>query len=215
MVPRLSNEQLESHRKIFFEDDHSGIYQHTGFYLYWFAAAETSVTAALATILGFNDWHRLDVVTKGMDARVKAERMRQAAKQYRPLGPYLDAYLSYFERECVPRRNNLAHCWTIYDDSDKRIYFASFGKRTTDAINRKGPSVHLDDLFTEAMWLNSFAKALWDAVHALVQQPSTTLEIKGLNWNMPEAYRPKPDYKDHLSKPRKLPQTQNGKHRKE
>ena len=163
MINRLPPQLLTALRTRFLTGDDARLSLHLGNYLQWFGIAEVNVTTMLAFILNLTQWEQLEYVVRGMDARVKCERLRQAAKAYRPLGDNVKASLSVFEQKCIPLRNRAAHSWPFLDAKTDIISFATFGRmpdRAEDGRWEFDPStrqIHIDDLFSQAMWLNSFA----------------------------------------------------------
>lgn len=136
MIDRFPPELLKPLQDKFTGGNEGKLYLQLGFYLQIFATAEVYLTSILVTILGFRDFEKLEFITRGMDARIKCERFRQAAKKYNPLGDNLKISLGIFEQECIPLRNSIAHSWAHFNPDTNIIHFASFGK--TPSENEKG-----------------------------------------------------------------------------
>lgn len=52
----------------------------------WFGVVEIIITRVLADVLEFDDFEMFDLLTRGIDARVKCERLRKACQKYLPMG---------------------------------------------------------------------------------------------------------------------------------
>ncbi len=78
MIERLSPELLVALRKNFLDGSDKEMPSHLGVYLQWFGIAEVCITTMLAIVLRFSDWEKFEIIVRGMDARVKCERLRQA-----------------------------------------------------------------------------------------------------------------------------------------
>jgi len=180
MATRIPADILEWAKKEYLEGPSSELYLNIGFYLGWFAAAETSVTAALANVLGYRNWDRFELVVRGMDPRVKCERLRHACDIHKKMGTNLDGCLEHFERKCIPLRNIVAHSWPLFIPEERRAKFLGFGRMATpDADMPANRIAHMDDIFSQAMWLNLFAGTLIDS---LTDEPDTSiLEITSTN----------------------------------
>lgn len=174
MIDRLPPQRLAALRTRFLTGDDARLPLHLGNYLHWFGIAEVNITAILAFILNLTQREQLEYIVRGMDARVKCERLRQAARAYRPLGDNLKSSLSVFEQECIPLRNRVAHSWPFLDTKTDIIYFGTFGRFpgiADDGDWKFDPStrqIHIDDLFSQAMWLNSFSGHLLTALHRAI-----------------------------------------------
>lgn len=168
----LSPDLRKEIRETVFAGQSSILALHTGYFIMWFGACEGIITQMLAHVLGFSDHvQRLEFVTRGLDAKAKCERLRQAAKLLNPLGQNLNERLIYFQEKIVPLRNRIAHTWMVLED-DGRIHFTSLGKLhdTTFLSDPSIPSapdnIHLDDFFDRGAWLHAFSVDLLDAMEA-------------------------------------------------
>ena len=81
----------------------------SGYFLAWYALVEIHISAQIAFLSEIHDLDVFQILTKGMDARVKLERFRQLAKAKNGIGPNLNARLNHFERTIIPIRNRLSH----------------------------------------------------------------------------------------------------------
>lgn len=218
MIDRLPLEALPAIRNKFLNELDGRLPLHLGFYLQWFAIAEVHITTILACVLKLTQLEQLEYVIRGMDARVKCERLRQAAKVYRPLGDNLKISLGVFEQDCIPLRNRVAHSWAILDDKTDIIHFGSFGRMPKP--NKDGPldphsgahQIHIDDLFSQAMWINLFVGDLIAALDGAIAGGS--LEIGDPKSRLPQGEILKTPQPDDPAKPDKptqsLPETGEG-----
>ena len=57
------------------------LYLHIGYFMSWFSAVELKITFFLALVLDDRQLEDFELLVKGMDARVKCERLRKACKR--------------------------------------------------------------------------------------------------------------------------------------
>jgi hypothetical protein len=192
-MERLSPEAMAIMRGGFFDKKTHNLVWHLGLYQLWFGIVELHITYLLLQALGYQDFEKFDLLVRGMDARVKVERLRRAAKAYKPMGPTLKKLLVHFETQHIPLRNRIAHSWPMLDDSDL-IHFGTMGAMPSDQFKSnisvrpsalKPPSIHIDDFLHEALWLNTFAS---DLVAALNQSlDGGELEVASPTSDLPTA----------------------------
>ena len=213
MAKRLPPKELELYRETRLKSGDAELTMHLGHYFMWYGIVEVNITTLLANVLGYHEYDRMEFLTRGMDARVKCERLRQAAKAYSKLGPNLSVRLSYFERYCTPLRNKLAHCWPYFDKEKRIIEFSTIGRAAKflrdsplTPLKIEPEKIHIDDLLSEAAWLNSFAVDLIDAISVLVHGESP--EIVDPKSGLPLEDHPENPPQDDPAKPDKPPQTQ-------
>lgn len=170
MIERLSEDLMAVLRKKFMSGTAGELATHIGDFVLNFSTAEMWITNALYWILGITDSARLEHLTKGMDARVKCERLRQAAKAYCQLGPHLSAGLAIFEEDCIPTRNRIAHTWPYLNPATRIIQFSSLANLPDLEATKPPPTlakthgIHIDDLFCQGMWLNKFGSDIHSAL---------------------------------------------------
>jgi hypothetical protein len=199
-MEKIPPEAREVLRDAFLKGEASTLPVHLGYFFQWYSVAEVSITTMLAWVLDFYNLEKLEYLVRGMDGRVKCERLRQAARAYRPLGPELEVRLEYFQQKVVPLRNKLVHTWPYLNVKTGRIYFMSTGVPggTPDELEKrfksgKAKTIHLDDLFGYGAWLHLFAQDLTDALCASID--GGALEIAS-----PQSDRPKGFQKGHPPK---------------
>lgn len=170
MITRLPPQVLAALRKRFFEGEYGELASHLGTYLMFFGTAEVHLTTMMAAAAGITDFDSAEILIRGMDARVKIERLRQAVKKDdKKLGPNLNALVEVYLQKCLPLRNKIAHSWPLTEGRS-----VHFGSMTTIKKATKGgetidlasvDTVHLDDLMSQAMWLNTLTQDLAAAMH--------------------------------------------------
>lgn len=123
------------------------------------------LTRLLAFLVGMNNMKTFDLLCKGMDARVKCERLRKAAKQAHPLGPIFTDQLSRFEQKSIAVRNKVSHSWPVLDNGT--IYFCNVktGAFRPENFEKDGTEMLATDLFMEGLWLNAFSKNVCSAIN--------------------------------------------------
>jgi hypothetical protein len=205
MIERLHPELLTALRKRFLEGPEADLPLHCGYYLIWYAAVEFQITTMLAIVLDFPRWERLHHLIRGMDARIKCARLREAAAEFRPLGENLAARLTFFENHCIPLRNKLAHSTPIFDSKSRIVHFTNTRYMPVPVdgdLNREwqsdAPQIHLDDFFSQACWLNLFATDLTAAVNSLID--GGLPEIISPKSNLPQEVHPPSRHKDAPAK---------------
>lgn len=186
---------FEKLRDYMFGSDDRHVYLHVGHFMLWFAAAEVGVTLLLALATRSIDIKGFRQLVRGMDARVKCERLRSAAKDYKPIGPNLATRLEFFEKTMVKTRNLLTHSAVLLPEPRQMIYFASFGAFGThdappDYDGDAAPSMEAIELFKQGLWLNSFHTDLESV--AREDAHSTTLEIDHPRSPTPTEFRSNP-----------------------
>lgn len=138
-----------------------------GFFVAEYAAVELGITYILARATGFDDLRPFELLSRGMDAKVKLRSLRQAAKLMNGIGPNLGERLSLFEDGAIPLRNKLMHNSLTYneDDGPRTYYLASVANppwRELKMPKRAHPTHPPDrirsvDLYAWGLWLSNFA----------------------------------------------------------
>jgi hypothetical protein len=176
-------------RSVVFEgEEDRTLYLHLGYFIMQFSIVELLITELLNKATGDMDYEKFDLLVRGMDARVKCERLKQA-KQFFPLGPNLKARIDHFEMTMVPLRNRITHSWTQTHD-DGRIYFATVGR----IVGSKSVPTHsttYDEVLVHGLWLNLLCR---DLLSALRLSGTKMCEI-----NDPQSGLPKDDPHDPLA----------------
>lgn len=141
----------------------------TGAFLARFASVEMMLTALLAVLLQLGDLTAFQIITRGMDARVKIDRLKQLAKHRNgKIGATLKERLDYFENSMIPVRNELAH-GALWGNQKERgrwhvITIDSFQfPFTDDVLDNTAKSYTAGDLSARATWCDLFFKELAQA----------------------------------------------------
>jgi hypothetical protein len=215
MVKKLSLQHRERLRQQFLTGPAAVLPAHVGHFLIWYAITEVAVTTMLAFVLDFRNFERLEYIVRGMDGRVKCERLRQATKRYMPLGPEIEARLWYFEQKVVPLRNRIAHSWPYLDETSGRVIFASVGiplEGTPKFKALKANSVHLDEIFDMASWVHLFSQDLAAALASAIRggsleatSPLSDRPKESPKGPQPKAHRAKTDRRTR--KPQRSPRS--------
>lgn len=204
MTRLASTDELEAARaKFYAETEDCDLYLDIGFFVARFGMAELAITKILSFLTLSHDLVAFDILCRGMDGRVKVERLRKAAKEVSGIGPNLSDRLTYFEKVTIPLRNKLVHSsLTISEDDGPRRYFASglanmpweelkMGPPKTARKPEVLPSI---EIYAHTVWLTYFTQEL-SPLQALARQ-RLKLEIANPMTRLPEAFRQK-----HLRKP--------------
>ncbi len=158
------------------------LYVHIGYFMSWFSAVELKITLLLAVVLNYRQLNDFDLLVRGMDARVKCERLRRACKNRINIGPNFENRLRTFEDVSIPLRNKIGHRHLSNPGAGKTVYMmtlsrtagSAFGMRQVGELPDQMPML---ELFEHAYWLHLFSEDLLTATHVTVAQ-SGTLEIE-------------------------------------
>jgi hypothetical protein len=124
MIP-IRPEQAHAYRLALRTVPEADAYIDIGYLLVWFGAVDLNVSSLLMQASGMRSLQSFDTLTRGMDFRVKVERLRALLKGTDKLGPNLDARLTYIEKKCLPMRNRIAHSLLTHSESGKNEYHFS------------------------------------------------------------------------------------------
>jgi hypothetical protein len=132
-----------------------------GNYLTQYAMLEMQLTMILAAQSNMvRDLESFHILTRGMDCRVKLERMRTIAKGREGIGPKLKMRLDHFEQKAIQLRNDLAHAafWRNETVVGRYHLLTIDTARAADFDDQKIPEVarvvEASDLLQAAYWLN-------------------------------------------------------------
>jgi hypothetical protein len=174
MVQKVTPEFREFYRKEYLEGHQAILPVRLGHFMMWFGACEVLITSMITYVLGFDEYPaRLEFIMRGLDGRVKCERLRQAAKSLKPLGPNLDARILYFQEKLAPLRNRIAHTWPIEEDGV--VFFNTLGKlhfvkfKMDPTLRTEPDSITLDLLLDHGIWLHAFSNDLLAATNDAAQ----------------------------------------------
>jgi hypothetical protein len=165
-------------------DKTAAICQATGYYLYWFALVELTISALLAKVLGFDEeYEKIDLlISSALDPRAKVIRLTQAGERYgKPIGETLNAALRAFTDDEGRLRNLMAHAWPVLDESGV-IHFTTlgrmpkrlFGSSRTRSLALAPSAYSLKDIYRRARWL----KALRGELVRLLRVASDLTELE-------------------------------------
>jgi hypothetical protein len=195
---------LKKVREDVFSRPETTLYLHTGYFMSWFAATELQLTLMLAIALRYKRLDDFDLLVRGMDARTKCERLRNACKKYKPMGPNLSTRLDHFERKICGVRNKVAHRYLALPNNDGPVYLATLAKMPYLAfgekqIGEKPDEMSLLELFEYGLWLNFFSQDLGpltaqpDRETFEIDQPRSPAPLAGSQPSSRKARRAKPD----------------------
>ena len=176
-------ERLRAHM---FAGNDRHLFCHVGFFMTWFAAAEMSITYLLAIATRSIDVPSFYTLVRGMDARVKCERLRTASKSYKPLGPNLAERLKFFENTLIGTRNKMVHSFITVPEPFDKMYFGTVSK-----VGEEAPHAATLAVFRQGLWLNLFASELNEVVKT--EAPLAILEIDRPRSQTPKEFLERPD----------------------
>lgn len=82
----LNEPLMQGLKDHFLTAEAANLQSNIGHFIMWFGTAEMFLTRLLAHLVGMHDMEKFDLLCKGMDARIKCERFKKAAKQAGGLG---------------------------------------------------------------------------------------------------------------------------------
>lgn len=185
MEPMSLNEWIASTddtRDDCMESSYHNLYLDTGFFYTQFAGAELCLTGLLQVATHSTDPKAFNLLVSGMDARVKVNRFRNAAKLCGSIGPNLDARLTVFEKQSISLRNKLAHSVVLPHDTDDSIYEIVSILKQPLSVNHRLPTLEppeklrADRVWKHGVWLNRFVFDMATAIPEWMQ--SSVFEIK-------------------------------------
>jgi hypothetical protein len=169
------------------------LYLDVGFFISVFSSAELAITSLLAILTQSKDLAAFDLLCKGMDIRVKIQRIRQAANKHGGIGSNLQKRLDFFEKNAISLRNKISHrSFAICEDDGPRRYFLftlsnmpwgelKFGTPLTPDKPETIPSL---EIYACAMWVNTFRKDLLSVMNAAIDGAS--LEVSNPVSRLPQ-----------------------------
>ncbi|MGC5777587.1 hypothetical protein [Methylobacterium sp. NFXW15] len=161
----LTPEQLVVEREVRLGLHGHEFYTLLGYFTLNFCTCEAIITRLLSWVLDMQDENKFDLLVRGMDARTKCERLRQAAQVYSPMEAKLEARVLHYLTVVIPTRNKLMHSWPqMHGDS---IYFTTVSLRAPglEFLNPHttrplAPHIEINEFFRQGMWLGEFADDL-------------------------------------------------------
>jgi hypothetical protein len=204
--------QADSYRAQIRLSEDSELVTDVGYFMLWYSAVELSITLTLAYASGVHDLHTFDILTQGMDARVKIERLRAIAKD--KIGSKLAARLKYFEEKARPIRNRLAHAAMGRSEQGPKVYFASslssmpwkeWGEDEPPHRTKPPIAISPEQLLGWGGWMVAFASDLTQAHRAF--RTTGVFEIDNPVTPEPPVGRQSPADKAAPAKARKQPRT--------
>jgi hypothetical protein len=195
--------ELNKVRKDIFESEDRNLFLHLGYFVAWYGSTEIWLTYLLSIAVNTNDLDSFNLLTRGMDAKVKCERLRAACRfNGYTIGPNLDDRLAYFHERIIRTRNRILHTFpVVLDDDLNTIHFTTIGKipgQVRGYVDGGVPTMLLDQLFEQGYWLNHFAedissitKKRIDPKTLEIANPLSTLPTEFLERRRQQAERPK------------------------
>ena len=177
--------------------DDREMYVHIGHFIAWYAAAETGVTALLHHFSGKIGPEQFDILTKGLDARGKCERVKSAVALTRyKIDDGLNKRLSHFTGVVATLRNKIVHSHLYWNDNHS-LQMTSLGKPplfAEDPLDAPLPAmVSSLELFERGFWLQNLTIDLFKAHEALTKTPHlATVGIAPYRSSLPTGDRPGP-----------------------
>jgi hypothetical protein len=174
------------------------LYLHLGYFNVWFSQVELGLTAIMALVSGADDLEAFHILTKGMDARIKIERLRKVAKSRNPIkkDSNFDIRLKHYEN-LVKIRNKLSHnSFANSEEGEPRLFLSNINQLAFEALGQVRPfgekpeELRFIDLFEHGLWMNFFTT---DLVQLIRRKPhGTELEIEN-----PRSWVPKDNPDSH------------------
>jgi hypothetical protein len=154
--------------------DHE-MFLQIGFFTFAYAAAELRLTLLLAEATQIKNLHSFDLLTRGMDVRVKIERFRRACEKGPPIGQNLSVRLEIMNGTMRPLRNQIAHGLTVPMPDKHSLAFAGLAAMPKFIEGRHpdqddSTPIKYSDFFEHSAWLRYFEYDLKDALRGVAQR---------------------------------------------
>jgi hypothetical protein len=151
--------------KVFSGQDRD-LFLHIGYCMSAFSMVELNITFLLARTIDYKHLDNFELLVKGMDARVKCERLRKALKgRKKALGNNFKERLAHFENKVIGLRNKITHSMLSSPRHDGVLAFVTLAKLPwalpgSKQIGTPPEVMSTLELFENALWLNFFADDL-------------------------------------------------------
>ena len=204
MTPRLYNVEDEP---LLYDDEptdyepddeeleYEAMFSQVGYFITQYSNVEVAITALLAILSKFDDFEAFHIITKGMDAKTKVERLRELAKAKKliPKDGHLDKRLLHFADKTATLRNKVAHTWLLKSKGEpQKILFSNLARLPFDLFKmKKRPTPKPDEILVDVLWEHSnwLSQLLLDMLSLIEPaKKGTTLELKKPNSLEPAAF---------------------------
>lgn len=156
------------------------MYFDIGVFMVRYAMAELNLTSLLAYLTtGTTKLEEFEMLTSGMDARVKIHRIIKAANHVGVMHPSFRKRLDFFEERIGGMRNKIAHSTIIMDPDDKDTYllfgvgnppYAEFKIGEGPSPYKRGPLRYTaNQIYAASFWTSDFTddiSAAWKHARA-------------------------------------------------
>lgn len=125
-----------------------------------FAFCELILTHLLAHLIKARDMEAFELVVRGMDARVKSERMRRAFAKYGLMGEGFKVRLDFFDKHAIPLRNLLAHNAHFAPSHDADHLLIGRPSKPASFLPGESETVSVERIEDVSDWLHGWAMAI-------------------------------------------------------
>jgi hypothetical protein len=215
--PPLVADLAEDREKAWAGKDDQQLYLHIGFFIYWYASAETAITVMLNRFTGRQHPTSFHLLTRGMDAKLKCERLKEAIEHAgctieQPLAKRFE----HFTRRLSTLRNQLVHNFPYYrNDAFQLVSVGAPPHDPEDPIEGapKPQTIPSLELYERAKWLQAFANDLYKILETVtdVRDAKGTLARESYWSSLPTGDRPGPEKQARRANADKRAQTPQGK----
>jgi hypothetical protein len=215
--PPLTEKTLAEHRDETFNSPDQEQFLHIGHFISWYATAEFALTMILHQFSGRIHPSNFHLLTLGMDAKLKAERLKHALKLATWImdGGLLKR-MEHFGQTHVKIRNYLVHSHPYWPEGGD-LQLTSIGYPPTyksQEWNAPPPfSISGLELYERGIWLNLFSQDLMAALAAIPFpiKPGGVLGTGRYLSSLPTGDRPSPETLKRRATAGKPAQNQSGK----
>ncbi len=205
---------LEEQRRIAFNSDDQEMFFHVGHFTVWYGTAEFVLTLLIHAFTGNIHPRQFHALTKGMDGRIKIERLKTLVKIAGwKLSPSLEKRIEHFLTVMVNIRNTLMHSHFYWPENGD-LQLTSIGAPPIIDSEQLGDDPVVISglaLFERGTWLSLFAADLIEIQKALPKPPLPEQGILGtgpLHSPLPTGHHPKTGPKASPAKKHMQPQKQ-------
>ena len=158
--------------------EYETMYALVGYFIAQYSLVELGITFLLSVATRSEDPEAFHVLTKGMDAKTKIQRLRQLCRlQKRPrIGPKLEERIMFIHDKVADIRNDIAHSALFKSQTDpQKIFFSGVGRFPLKEFgieekSQSPPQITFVALERYGDWLNAFQS---DLVHLLKHRKTT------------------------------------------
>ncbi len=156
----MDDDDLDDYQEIEDKDFNSlNLHAGIGYFIVAYSKVELGITTLLALLTKNEDFEAFHILTRGMDLRVKIERLQELCKPLSLIEPKsaLDIRLELLDRKICQLRNKLSHSSIeIPSEMIPEIRLASISSLKPSKTPANAETLHLETLALYTEWCEAF-----------------------------------------------------------